>query len=198
MPSFFQPPIPSQKKNINRSADESYQICKKLCKQALKEGLSVRAYLSVCFDCPYEGKVLPATVVEWAKKAEDLGVYEMAISDTTGQAGAREVENLLQALFKKIPVKKIACHFHNARDMALVNIQTAFQAGVRSFDGSVGGLGGCPHSKSPSGNVPTESLFYLLKGRETPSINKLLEIALWLEKKLNKKLSSPLLRSSSV
>ena len=182
-------------KNINRSADKSYEIYKKVCRQALQETLKVRAYLSVCFDCPYEGKVAPSQVLEWAKKIEDLGVYEISISDTTGKARVVEVQELLEPLLNKISKDKIACHFHNVHGMALVNVWSAYQMGIRSFDGSLGGLGGCPYSKAPAGNAPTEALIYLLKSPEDPSIKKIVEIALWLEKKLNKKLASVFLRS---
>ena len=182
------------KKNINRSQKSAYKIYKELCRQALRENLKVRAYLSACFDCPYEGKVLISQTVEWAKKTEDLGVYEISISDTTGKARPEEVEKLLPALFKKISKNKIACHFHNVHGTALANVWSAYQLGVRSFDGSLGGLGGCPYSKVPSGNVPTEALIYLFKGSKDPSLKKIIDSALWLEGKLHKKLPSPLLR----
>lgn len=183
------------KKNINRSTEESYKNYKIICEQALKENLKVRAYLSVCFHCPYEGKVQASQVVDWVEKIEDMGVYEISISDTTGKARAEEVQSLLNQLFQKINKNKIACHFHNVHGMAIANVWAAYQMGIRSFDGSLGGLGGCPYSKAPSGNVPTEALIYLLKDSQEPSIKKLIDVALWLEKKLNKKLPSPFLRS---
>ena len=183
------------KKNINCSMEEAYKRYKELCRQALTENLKIRSYLSVCFYCPYEGKVLPARVLEWIQKIEDLGVYEVSISDTTGKAGALEVQDLLSELLNNISENKIACHFHNVHGMALANVWAAYQMGIRSFDGSLGGLGGCPYSQAPAGNVPTESLIYLLRGSEDPSIKKILSVALWLEGKLNKKLSSPLLQS---
>ena len=183
------------KKNINCSTKESYTKYKALCKEALKENLKIRAYLSVCFHCPYEEKVSQEKVIEWIQKIEDLSVYEMAISDTTGKANAEEVQSLLEKLLNFIPKKKLACHFHNVHGMALANVWAAYQLGIRSFDGSLGGLGGCPYSKMPSGNVPTEALFYLLKRSEENSIKKLIEIGLWLESKLTKKLPSVLLHS---
>ena len=183
------------KKNINARREESYKKYQDICWQAHKENLKIRAYLSVCFDCPYEGKVPQAEVLKWAQKIEELGVYEISISDTTGKARPEEVEQLLNQLFKRIAKEKLACHFHNVHGMALANVWTAYKLGIRSFDGSLGGLGGCPYSKAPSGNVPTESLIYLLKGAKDPMIKKLLPIAHWLEEKLEKKLPSPLLNS---
>lgn len=183
------------KKNINCPSQESYIKYKALCKKALKENLKIRAYLSVCFHCPYEGKVSQDKVLEWIKKLEDLSVYEIAISDTTGQANAEEVQSLLEKILKFTSKDKLACHFHNVHGMALANVWSAYRLGICKFDGSLGGLGGCPYSKSPSGNVATEALFYLLKKSEDNSIKKLIEIGLWLESKLKKKLPSRLLHS---
>ena len=183
------------KKNINGLREESYKKYQAVCQQAHKENLKIRAYLSVCFDCPYEGKVPQEEVIKWVQKIEDLGVYEISISDTTGKARAEEVEDLLYKLFQCISKEKLACHFHNVHGAALANVWSAYKMGISSFDGSLGGLGGCPYSKVPSGNVPTESLIYLLKGADDPLIKKLLPIASWLEKKLKKKLPSPLLNS---
>ena len=183
------------KKNINLEREESYKRYKSLCKQAHKENLKIRAYLSVCFDCPYEGKVSKTEVLKWSQKIEELGVYEISISDTTGKARSKEIEELFGLLSQKISKEKLACHFHNVHGMALANVWSAYKMGVRSFDGSLGGLGGCPYSKMPSGNVPTEALIYLLKGSKDPIIKKLIPIARWLEEKLGKKLPSPLLNS---
>lgn len=183
------------KKNLNRSREESYSIYKEVCREALKEKLKVRAYLSVCFHCPYEGKVSVDQVLEWVKKIEDLGVYEVSVSDTTGTAQAQEVQNLLDKLLEKTSKEKIACHFHNVHGMALANVWSAYQMGIRGFDGSLGGLGGCPYAKVPSGNVPTEALLYLLEGSKQTSIKKIIDVALWLENKLNRKLPSPFLQS---
>ena len=183
------------KKNINRPRETAYQNYKILCKKALQEGVKIRAYLSVCFDCPYEGKVESLEVLNWIQKIEQLGVYEISISDTTGKARPQEVEALLDLILKKIPKAKLACHFHNVHGTALSNVWTAYQKGVRSFDGSLGGLGGCPYSKAPSGNISTEALIYLLESPESPLIPKILKITSHLQKKLGKKLESPLLNS---
>ncbi len=183
------------KKNINCSMKEAYLRYKELCKQALKENLKIRAYLSACFHCPYEGEVSPDVILDWVTKIEDLGVHEISISDTTGKARPEDVQNVLETLLKSFSSKKLACHFHNVHGMAVANVWEAYTIGIRSFDGSLGGLGGCPYSKTPSGNVPTESLIYLFKGPKNSSIKKIISSALWLEDKLNKKLPSPFLRS---
>ena len=183
------------KKNTNRSRELAYQNYQALCKKALQQGVKIRAYLSVCFECPYEGKVKNQEVLKWIQKIEELGVYEISISDTTGKARPQEVEKLLDLVLKKVPKEKLACHFHNVHGTALSNVWTAYQKGVRTFDGSVGGLGGCPYSKVPSGNISTESLIYLLESPESPLIPKILKVAQFLEKKLDKELKSQLLNS---
>jgi len=184
------------KKNINRSREIAYKNYQALCKEALKEAVKIRAYLSVCFECPYEGKVDFKEVLKWVQQIEQLGVYEISISDTTGKARPQDVEKLLDLLLKKIPSHKLACHFHNIHGTALSNVWTAYQKGIRVFDGSVGALGGCPYSKVPSGNISTESLIYLFEGPESPLIPKILKMSRLLEKKLARSLDSPLMKSS--
>lgn len=186
--------------NINCSIQDSYIKYKDICKQALKENLKIRAYLSVCFYCPYEGKVLEQKVVDLIQKIEDLSVYEISISDTTGQASPLEVQNLLQKIIHRVSKNKLAGHFHNVHGMALANVWSAYQSGICTFDSSVGGLGGCPYAKTPSGNVATEELAYIFQNSQNTSIKnisikKLIDIGLWLEKKLDKKLHSSLLHS---
>jgi len=183
------------KKNRNCSREKAYQDYQTLCKKALEVGVKIRAYLSVCFECPYEGKVDPKEVLYWIQKIKDLGVYEISISDTTGKARPQELEKLLDLVLEKTLASQLACHFHNVHGTALANVWTAYQKGVRVFDGSLGGLGGCPYSKVPSGNVSTESLVYLLKSSESPLIPKLLKIGRQLEKTLGKKLPSQLIHS---
>ena len=182
-------------KNINCSVQKSFKIYKEVCKKAVREKLKIRGYLSVAFSCPYEGKTSPARVTNLVEKMLDLGVYEVSVSDTVGIARPFEVENLLTKLFKKVSPNKISLHFHNVHGMALSNALTGYKMGVRVFDGSVGGLGGCPYAGVPTGNVPTEGLIYLFKGKTDPIINELVKIGRWLEKKINKTLPSPLIRS---
>lgn len=183
------------KKNINCDIIESLKIYKEVSKQAQKQGLKVRAYLSVAFNCPYEGEVSQQRVLDLCKKIEELDVYEIAISDTLGLTTPQQVQSLLKKISKEINLKKIALHFHNIHNMALANAWAGYQMGVRTFDGSVGGLGGCPYAGLETGNVPTESLVYMFEGSQSPKIKTLLKIASWLEEKRNKKMASTLLQS---
>lgn len=210
------------KKNINRSVEESLVIYKSVCREALSHGLKVRAYLSVCFFCPFEGPIPPERAILLAEKLLDMGAYEVAISDTAGTASPAQVQDLLEGLSKKVSWSQIACHFHDLHGLGLANVWAAYEAGVRSFDGSAGGLGGCPYAGSVAGNTPTEGLLLLLQaaksiagrrfqkkaplskpddsgaaGAQDPAAiaRRVIETALWLEAKLGCRLPSPLLRS---
>ena len=216
------------KKNINRSVEESLVIYKSLCREALSHGLKVRAYLSVCFLCPYEGPVSLERAALLAERLRDMGAFEIALSDTTGAAAPFQVQDLIEKASKKISLRQIACHFHDLHGMGMANVWAAYQAGVRSFDGSAGGLGGCPFAGAVAGNTPTEGLLCLLQGagsgakepsheegaqspakavfrggaraggqapRALALIKGVVEAALWLEKRLGRRLPSPLLRS---
>ena len=177
------------KKNINCTIEESFKTYKEVCKLALESGLKVRGYLSVAFGCPYEGKVNKKWVQDLTNRMRDMGVYEISISDTIGVAEPHQVEELLKSFSS---LKDIALHFHNVHGMALANIWASYKMGVSSFDGSVGGLGGCPYVGVSSGNVPTEEIFYLLEGAQHPILKKLVQVSIWLEEKFNKSLPSVL------
>jgi hydroxymethylglutaryl-CoA lyase len=137
----------SSKKNINCSITESFARFAPVFELARKNKIRVRAHLSVSFGCPYEGEVSEAKVIRLAKKLYELGCFEISIADTIGVAHAGQVESLFTKMKKVIPVRRLAGHFHNTRGQALANILTAYRLGVRVFDSSLGGLGGCPYSQ---------------------------------------------------
>jgi len=152
------------RKNINQSIDESLATYKKVCEAALNEGLRVRGYLSTAFGCPYEGDVAPSTVTRIAERLLDLGVFEIAISDTIGIAHPGKVQQMLDAVLARLPVEKIALHFHDTRGTALANVLMALSFGVATFDASAGGLGGCPYAPGAAGNLATDDLIFMLDG----------------------------------
>ena len=172
-------------KNINMTVKDSLKNLRWICRNAGK--VKVRVYLSAAFSCPYEGKLRPLKVATLADRIMQEGVFELSVSDTIGSAVYTDVLKLMEALQKKIPVKKVALHFHDTRGMALVNVAAGLESGVRVFDSSVGGVGGCPYAPGASGNVATEDLAYMLDkmsfktGVEIP---KLIKTTRWLEKKL--------------
>jgi hydroxymethylglutaryl-CoA lyase len=184
------------KKNINCSIEESFERFKPVIALAKKNKVKVRGYLSVCFGCPYEGKVSEAKVIELAKRMIKMGCYEISIGDTIGVANPAQVRHLFSKLKRVVPAKKLAGHFHDTRGTALTNILTAYYLGIRVFDTSLGGLGGCPYAPGSSGNVATEDVVYMFEGMKFPTgldLKKLIEInhkvAGWMGKSLPSKVS---------
>ena len=180
-------------KNINCSIAESFERFKPIMAMAKKQKIKVRGYLSVCFGCPYEGKVSEAKVVALAKKMIQMGCYEVSIGDTIGVANIGQVESLFKKLKKVIPAKKLAGHFHDTRGQALANILQAYKLGITTFDSSLGGLGGCPYAKGATGNVATEDVVYMFQGLKVKTglnLKKLIETNRWLSPQMNHPLPS--------
>ncbi|WP_174875820.1 hydroxymethylglutaryl-CoA lyase [Vogesella oryzae] len=151
-------------KNINASIAESLQRFESVMKRALAAGIKVRGYVSCVLGCPYEGDIAPYKVAEVARALYNMGCYEISLGDTIGVGTPNKVTAMLDAVTEVVPVAKLAGHFHDTYGMAIANIHTALQAGVRTFDSSISGLGGCPYAKGASGNVATEDVVYLLHG----------------------------------
>lgn len=155
------------KKNVNRSREELLKALPNLLKKAQKHKLKTRVYLSTLVFCPYEGPVNPQQVLKVAKSLKQMKVEELVLSDTTGDANPRNLALVLDALVKKsklFPSKKIALHLHDTRGLSLANILVGLSYGVRVFDSSIGGLGGCPYAPGASGNLSTEDLANMLLG----------------------------------
>ncbi len=150
------------RKNINMGIQESIDVFKPVVDRALKEGISVRGYVSTCFVCPYEGAVPKEKVAEVTRALFDLGVDEVSIGDTIGAATPKDVESTGGHLLGQFPVERLAMHFHDTYGMAIANVYQSLQMGFATFDSSAGGLGGCPYAPGASGNVATEDLLYLL------------------------------------
>ncbi|UDM17268.1 hydroxymethylglutaryl-CoA lyase [Vogesella sp. XCS3] len=151
-------------KNINASISESLQRFESVMQRAVAANVRVRGYVSCVVGCPYEGAIAPRKVAEVASALYDMGCYEISLGDTIGVGTPDKVTAMLDAVSEQVPVAKLAGHFHDTYGMAIANIHTALQAGVRTFDSSVSGLGGCPYAKGASGNVATEDVLYLLHG----------------------------------
>lgn len=151
-------------KNINCSIAESFERFQPVMALAKKNKIRVRGYLSTCFGCPFEGPVDEAQVLRLAGKLYELGVYEISIGDTIGVADPGQVKRVFKKLLKVIPAKKLAGHFHDTRGQALANILAAWELGLRVFDTSAGGLGGCPYAPGATGNVSTEDVAYMFHG----------------------------------
>ena len=183
------------KKNINMSIKESLKNLRNICQRAQALKIKVRAYLSVVVACPYEGKVHSSKVATLAKQILEEGVFELSLSDTIGVACYLDVVRLLQCIQKKISAQHIALHFHDTRGTGLTNVIAGLQNGVRVFDSSIGGLGGCPYAPGASGNVATEDLVYMLEQMKFKThicIKSLISCTKLIEKKLKRSLPAKL------
>ena len=150
-------------KNVSMPIADSLDGFKEIGKLAMEAGKSIRGYIVTSFGCPYEGKIPRERVRDIALSYAECGVSEISLGDTTGMANPLQVKDLLAYLKEALPDLRIAVHFHNSRGLGLANAFAAFQSGVRIFDSSVGGLGGCPTAVGAMGNITTEDLVNMLE-----------------------------------
>jgi hydroxymethylglutaryl-CoA lyase len=150
--------------NINTTIAGSIERFRPVVELAAAYGVRVRGYLSTAFGCPYEGTVSETAVLATARDLIALGVDEISFGDTIGVATPNQVVRLISLLGGEIALARIAMHFHDTHGTALANVLASLEAGVRTFDSSAGGLGGCPYAPGASGNLATEDLLYLLHG----------------------------------
>lgn len=148
-------------KNINCDIASSIARFEPITEEAKARGIPVRAYVSCVLGCPYEGAVSAAKVIDTAQKLLDLGCFEVSLGDTIGVGTPFQTQALLSAVLQHIPADKVAMHFHDTYGQALANTLASYEAGIRIFDASVAGLGGCPYAKGASGNVATEDMLYM-------------------------------------
>ena len=178
------------RKNINCSIDESLERFSEIFQAAQANNVRVRGYVSCMVDCPYEGAIDPKQVVNVVKQLHDMGCYEISLGETIGTATPDRVQKVWQACLAELDSKILAGHFHNTYGMAIANIYQSLQQGIRVFDSSLAGLGGCPYAKGSSGNVATEDLYYLLShiGYETGiNLEKLMLASQNINQTLNRK-----------
>ena len=154
------------KKNINKTTEESMEALKPLILNLKKQGVFVRACISTAFYCPFEGAVSPEATLALCRQFVDWGVDELSVADTIGMANPKESYELFAKLVEAFPDVLMTAHFHDTRRMALANISAALQAGVTRFDASAGGLGGCPFAPGATGNVATEDVVNMLHSME--------------------------------
>lgn len=147
--------------NINRSVAETLASIENIAALATAEGVPWTGYISTAFGCPYEGDVAPEAVLRIARKLKEAGAHVIALGDTIGVGDPRQVFDLVSRIAKELG-EPPRLHFHDTRGMALANVVAAMQAGATQFDGSIGGLGGCPYAPGASGNVATEDMVAML------------------------------------
>ena len=179
------------KMNTNCTIAESLERCRPIVSLAKSRDIRVRGYVSVALGCPYEGPdVSPAKVAEITATLLEMGADEVSVADTTGMGTAPKTQELLKALFGAgISAKDLALHFHDTYGQALVNAVVGLEQGIRTFDSSVGGLGGCPYSKGATGNVATEDLLHCLHSLGATTgvdVERMAEIGNWISKELGR------------
>ena len=176
-------------KNINCSIEESLVRFEPIMAAAKTAGIPVRGYVSCVIGCPYDGSTEPEKVAEVAEKLFKMGCYEISLGDTTGIGTPASVQKMLQAVSTRVPMAKLAVHFHDTYGQALVNIYTALQMGIKAVDSAIAGLGGCPYAKGASGNVATEDVIYMLNGlgiKTGIDFDKLLKAGWFISDKLSR------------
>jgi len=152
------------RKNINCSIAESLERFRPVAAAAKAAGVKVRGYISCVLGCPYEGEVPSQKVAEVAAALHDMGCYEVSLGDTIGVGTPGKTQKMIEAVAKRVPIERLAGHYHDTYGQALANIYASLELGVATFDSSVAGLGGCPYAKGASGNVATEDVLYMLHG----------------------------------
>jgi hydroxymethylglutaryl-CoA lyase len=181
------------RKNINCSIAESLERFAPVVSQALKDQIKVRGYVSCVLGCPYEGEVRPERVAEVAGALFDMGCYEVSLGDTIGVGTPGKTKTLIEACARRVPIAKLAGHYHDTYGQALANIYASLELGVSTFDASIAGLGGCPYAAGASGNVATEDVVYMLHGlgiKTGVDLERLVEIGEWISAFLKRPSSS--------
>lgn len=181
------------RKNINCSIDESIERFGPVFKAARELGVKVRGYVSCVIACPYDGPTTPEKVAEVAARLHALGCYEISLGDTIGVGTPDRIDRMLEAVAGRVPVQQLAGHYHNTYGMAVANVHASYQFGVRVFDSSVAGLGGCPYAAGATGNVATEDVVYLLHGLGAQTgvdLDALVECGAWVSAQLARRNAS--------
>jgi hydroxymethylglutaryl-CoA lyase len=187
------------RKNINQGIDESLDAYRAVCARAKELGIRVRSYVSTAFGCPFEGTVSPDAVARVAGTLVDMGAFEVAVSDTIGVAHPGQVAEVIDAVASRVPIGSVALHFHDTRGTALANVLAGMHMGVKIFDASAGGLGGCPYAPGATGNLATEDLVYMLQGMGIETgidLPALLDASSFIESRIGHPLPSRYYRAS--
>ena len=165
-------------KNTNCSIEESINRIRPVLDEAKKTNIPVRGYISCVLGCPYQGNVAVEDVVNLAAKMTEMGCFQISLGDTIGAGTPVQAKRMVQKVSEKVPVSKLALHFHDTRGQALANIFACLELGVTVIDASVAGLGGCPYAKGATGNVATEDVVFMLHGMDIETgidLNKLID-----------------------
>src|ERR1700760_3516781 len=187
-------------RNQGQSSEESLAMCCDVVKFAREHGKRAQITISTAFGCPFDGEVDPQRVVDMATIAAAAGPVEIAIADTIGVAGPRDVADLVARVKSAIAPLPVRVHFHNTRNTGLANVWAAVNAGAKTVDASLGGLGGCPFAPRATGNVPTEDVVYMLErsGYHTGlDLNRVIGAAEWLTRNMGRDLPGMVSRAGN-
>lgn len=179
------------RKNINMGLDEALDVSEKTLAAAHALGLKTRAYVAVAFECPFEGLTSLDEVLRLSARMRAAGAGEVVIADTIGAAAPSQVKARMSAIRDVVPLEQLSIHLHDTRGMGVANAWAALEAGVRRFDASVGGIGGCPFAPGAAGNLATEDLVLMAKqsGFATGiSLDGLLDAVTFAEQQLKRSL----------
>lgn len=149
-------------KNIRMSTQDAMQMAGDVIAQARQDKIEIQIYLSTAWHCPFEGAMDAGLVSDLAARMDELGASLIVVSDTIGAAHPAETSSLMKRLLAERGADKLSCHFHDTRALGMANAYAALEAGIRRFDASVGGLGGCPFAPGATGNIATEDLAMML------------------------------------
>ncbi|MBB4000876.1 hydroxymethylglutaryl-CoA lyase [Aureimonas pseudogalii] len=189
------------RRNINCSIEESLDRFAPVAEGALSAGLKVRGYVSCVLDCPYEGPVAPEAALRVAERLLAMGCYEISLGDTVGTGTPVRARRLVETIAERVPVERIALHFHDTYGQALANLLACLELGVSVVDSAVAGLGGCPYARGAAGNVATEDLLSMLHGMGIETgvdIGAVVEVARAISRHLGREPASKVSRAMAV
>jgi len=178
------------RRNVNRGIAEHLERLGPVAERARADGVGLRAYVSTVCGCPYEGEVPVGAVVDLVRRLRALGADEISLGDTIGVGTPGQVRELVSAVAGAAPLERVALHLHDTYGRALANVQAGWEAGVRTFDASLGGLGGCPYAPGASGNVATEDVVDLFEQQGIATgvdLGALVDTTAWLERDVLKR-----------
>ena len=185
-------------RNQGVTSDESIAAWLDIARAAKVAGIRPQVTVSAAFGCPFEGEVPVSRVVEIAQRVAEAGPFEIALADTIGVGVPSQVIELVARVREAVPGVALRCHFHNTRNTGIANAFAAVQAGVRTLDASLGGIGGCPFAPAATGNIATEDLVYMLHRSGHPTgidLASAIETGKWLQEQLGRPVPSMLVRA---
>jgi hydroxymethylglutaryl-CoA lyase len=188
------------RRNQGVSTDESIAAWLDIARAAEAAGVRAQVTVSAAFGCPFEGEIPVERVVDVARRVAEARPFEIALADTIGVGVPTQVTEIVSRVREAVPGIPLRCHFHNTRNTGFANVYAALQAGVRTFDASLGGIGGCPFAPAATGNIATEDLLYLLHRagyRTGVSLDAVIETAKWLQQQLGRTVPGMLVKAGT-